>query len=149
MNKMTTIKLANNSGLFIKTLGNSIENRLKTTKSTLATVQDLPGPKPSLPFVGTGWQYFKLIGIYDIRQLHKALIDKFNKYGPIYKEEYQWNKPIVYISDPKDIEAVFRAQGKCPIRPTNEFVVHYRNQHKDRYNSVGIVNLNGVEWYRI
>lgn len=148
---MPTIRLAINSTLLIKLLRNLTTNELKTTKSTLATVRslaDLPGPEPSLPFVGTRWQYFKFVGKYDIRLLHKSLIDKFNTFGPIYKEEFGRNKAIVYISDPKDIETVFRAQGKCPIRPNNEFVVHYRKQRKDRYSSVGIVNLNGLEWYR-
>lgn len=121
-------------------------NKSEKSGNAVRTVKDLPGPKPSLPMIGTGWQYYKHIGKYDIRLIHKVLFEKFKKYGPIFKEEYQRNQPIVYISDPKDIETVFRSQGKCPLRPTNDFVIHYRNKNKHKYSSVGIVNMNGIEW---
>ncbi|CAG2102706.1 unnamed protein product [Medioppia subpectinata] len=108
----------------------------------------IPGPKPSLPLIGTGWQYFKYIGRYDLSKLHEANQHKYHTYGPILKEEYQWRKPIIHIFDPKDFEVVFRSQGKCPIRPANEFVSHYRLNNAHKYPNVGLSNMMGEEWYQ-
>ncbi|CAG2161721.1 unnamed protein product [Oppiella nova] len=108
----------------------------------------IPGPKPSLPWIGTGWQYFKYIGRYNLSKLHEANQHKYDTYGPIVKEEYEWGKPIIHIFDPKDFETVFRSQGKCPMRPANEFVSHYRLQNKHKYPNVGLSNMMGEQWYQ-
>ncbi|XP_054161042.1 ecdysone 20-monooxygenase-like [Oppia nitens] len=108
----------------------------------------IPGPKPSLPFIGTGWQYLKYVGRYDLGRLHEANEHKYYTYGPIVKEEYQWRKPIIHIYDPKDFEVVLKNQGRCPIRPPNDFVTHYRLRNKDRYANVGLSNMMGDQWYR-
>ena len=79
-------------------------------------------------------------------QLHEANKHKYETYGPIVKEEYQWRKPIIHIFDPKDFETVFRNQGKCPIRPPNEFVSHYRTHNKEKYPNVGLSNMMGDQW---
>lgn len=42
---------------------------------------------------------------------------------------------------------MFKYQGRCPIRPSNEFVSYFRRSRPDRYPSVGLTNLNGDEWY--
>ncbi|XP_054155654.1 ecdysone 20-monooxygenase-like [Oppia nitens] len=114
----------------------------------MKTVNQIPGPRPSLPIIGTGWQYWPLVRRYNIRQLPKILAENFRKYGPIYREEHRKSKPIVYICDPIDIETVFRFQGKCPVRPPNDFVINYRSENSHRYGSVGITNMNGIEWYK-
>ena len=87
------------------------------------------------------------VGRYDLTKLHEAHIEKFFRYGPIIREEYQWGKSIVHIYDPVDFETVFRLQGRSPIRPPNEFVSHLRKSRPDRYPNVGISNLNGDEWF--
>jgi hypothetical protein len=129
----------------------NINNRIKdeTSRSVMTkSIDEMPGPKPSLPLIGTGWQYYRIVGKYDIYKLHDVLQQKFAEYGPIFKEEYQRGKAIVNIYSPEDIETVFRSQGKCPIRPANDFVIHYRMKNKDKYSSVGIANMNGQEWYQ-
>lgn len=62
------------------------------------------------------------------------------------KEEYQWKRPIIHVFEPKDIEKVFRSQGKCPVRPPNEFVSHYRTSRGEKYPNVGLSNMMGQQW---
>lgn len=82
-------------------------------------------------------------------KLHEIYIEKYHHYGPIFKEEFQWRIPIVHIFDPADFETVFRSQGRCPVRPPNDFVSCYRNSCPERYPNVGIANMNGEEWYHL
>ncbi|OTF77062.1 hypothetical protein BLA29_009124, partial [Euroglyphus maynei] len=105
----------------------------------LKPFSSIPGPWPSLPFIGT-------VGRFNINKLHELYIEKYRKYGPIFCEEYQWRQPIVNIFDPADFETVFKYQGKCPIRPPNEFVSFFRRSRPDYYPNVGLANLNGDEW---
>ncbi|XP_022649684.1 uncharacterized protein LOC111245503 isoform X4 [Varroa destructor] len=105
---------------------------------------EIPGPWPSLPVVGTNWQYW---GHKQDSQLHKAFEDKLQKYGPICKEEYQFRRPVVHLFDAEDFPALFRAQGSCPIRPPVEFVCKYRRENSDRYPGVGLSNALGEEWH--
>ena len=86
------------------------------------------------------------VGRYSLSQLHEANLDKYLTYGPIVKEEYQWGKPIIHVFEPKDIETVFRSQGKCPIRPPNEFVSYYRTSNGHKYPNVGLSNMMGEQW---
>ena len=111
---------------------------------------EIPGPKPSLPGIGTSWIYWKFLSSksYDITKLHEANLDKFKKYGPIAKEEFQWGKPIVHLFDPNDFEKVFRNQGKYPNRPPNEFVRFYRESRPDRYPGIGLAHSQGEEWFK-
>ncbi|CAN8018312.1 unnamed protein product [Ixodes persulcatus] len=108
----------------------------------------IPGPKPSLPLIGTSWQYFRW-GRYSLYQLHEACADKYRRYGDIMKEEYQWQVPIVHAFNPEDFETIFRHQGRCPIRPANEFVRKYRTEHPHKYSSVGLSNALGEEWHML
>lgn len=116
------------------------------SKSKIKSLHEMPGPWPSLPLIGTGWQYYKIIGKYDICKIHSALHENFNKYGPIFKEEYERGKAIVNVCDPNDFEIVFRAQGKCPTRGANEFVRYYRMNNMDKYPNVGLAHMIGEEW---
>lgn len=108
----------------------------------------IPGPKPSLPFIGTSWQYSRW-GRYSLYQLHDASADKYHRYGDLMKEEYQWRKPIVHAFNPEDFQVIFRNQGRCPVRPPNEFVCKYRTEHPLKYNSVGLSNALGPEWHTL
>nr|BAR80872.1 cytochrome P450 [Ornithodoros moubata] len=108
----------------------------------------IPGPRPSLPFIGTSWQYFRG-GRYSLFKLHEACMDKYCRYGDLMKEEYQWRSPVVHAFNPNDFETVFRHQGRCPVRPPNAFVSKYRRERADRYDSVGLSNALGEEWYKL
>ncbi|XP_022257215.1 cytochrome P450 302a1, mitochondrial-like [Limulus polyphemus] len=110
----------------------------------------IPGPWPSLPLVGTGWQYFPWgLGQYDIFKLHEANYDKYKRYGQIFKEEFQWRHPVVQVFNPTDFETIFRRQGRCPLRPVNQFLTYYRLSNPEKYTSVGLANAVGEEWYRL
>ncbi|KFM62388.1 Ecdysone 20-monooxygenase, partial [Stegodyphus mimosarum] len=115
---------------------------------TYLTLDDIPGPRPSIPFIGTAWQYFPG-GRYNLSNLHEACVDKYLRYGPIVREEFQWRKPVVHLYRPKDFEDVFRMQGKMPMRPISEFVKHYRLSNPDKYDSPGLANSVGEEWLRL
>lgn len=121
----------------------------KKSNQQVLNLSEMPGPSPSLPLIGTGWQYWPLVGKYNLFNLHDAMKEKHDKYGVIYKEEYQPGKAIVYLSDPADFETVFRAQGKCPMRPPNEFVRHYRQNRREKYPNVGMAHMVGEEWYNM
>lgn len=109
---------------------------------------EIPGPKPSLPFIGTSWQYSRW-GRYNLYQLHDASADKYHRYGDLMKEEYQWRKPVVHAFNPEDFQVIFRNQGRCPVRPPNEFVCKYRTEHPLKYSSVGLSNALGPEWHSL
>lgn len=80
--------------------------------------------------------------------MHDASVDKFNRYGPIVREEYEWRRPVVHLFDPLDFEKIFRSNEKCPVRPESEFVRHHRLQNRDRYPTVGMAHSQGDEWYQ-
>ncbi|CAG0918248.1 unnamed protein product [Notodromas monacha] len=112
-------------------------------------LEDVPGPKPTLPFIGTNWQYWPLLGSYSKDQLHLAYLDQYKKYGVIHAEEFQWSRPFLKVCHPEDFEAVLRRQGKYPRRPINAAVKHYRLSHPERYKSPGLVESDGEEWYSL
>ena len=71
---------------------------------------------------------------------HTKKKDKLHRYGPVVKEHYLWNFPLVHLYDKQDIEQVFKFSTKFPIRPPLEAQVHYRRSCPARYASVGLVN---------
>ncbi|XP_025015989.1 ecdysone 20-monooxygenase [Tetranychus urticae] len=91
-------------------------------------------------------QYFSRLSIF---KLHEALEAKHSRYGSIKIEKRYWpiKRTIVYVFNPADIEKILRAQGKCPYRPANEFLVKYRKSRPDRYPTVGFSNLQGEDWF--
>lgn len=111
-------------------------------------IKNMPGPWPSLPVIGTSWQYFPG-GRYCLTNIYESHEDKYRRYGPIVKEEFQWGKPVVHLFDPDDFEKVFRYQGRYPIRRISDFLVHYRRNRPEKYSSAGLANAEGEEWDRL
>lgn len=109
----------------------------------------IPGPKPSLPFIGTNWIYFPVVGHYQSMKLHEANMDKYHRYGPIMKEEYQRGHPTVTIFHPSDIKEVFVREGACPSRPVLPYVIKHRKSDPSRYPNVGLANMEGPEWLEL
>ena len=62
-----------------------------------------------------------LPGKYSFERLYIAKKDRFKQFGKIHKEKIG---PItlVQVYDPSDMEAVFRADGKLPLRPPLPFI---------------------------
>lgn len=109
----------------------------------------IPGPRPSLPMVGTNWIYFPIVGHYQSMKLHEANLDKYHRYGPIMKEEYQRGHSTVTVFDPSDIKEVFLREGACPSRPVLPYVIQHRKSDPSRYPNVGLANMEGTEWLEL
>ncbi|KAG5863274.1 hypothetical protein JTB14_027897 [Gonioctena quinquepunctata] len=108
----------------------------------------IPGPR-SLPFIGTLHHYFPLIGNYKFDELHRNGFKKYNKYGTVVREEIVPGVNIVWLFDPKDIETMFRHEGKYPQRRSHLALEKYRLDKPTVYNSGGLLPTNGPEWFRI
>lgn len=124
-----------------------LEDESTTEVSHIKSLSEMPGPKPSLPLIGTTWIYW--FGKFPLKKLHKANADKYMRYGKIMKEEFGYNCPMVQLFDPTDMEIVMKQQGRCPIRPANEPMAMFRRSHPEKYNSVGLVNAQGDEWFQL
>lgn len=83
----------------------------------LRSFAEIPGPR-GLPFLGTVLHYIKTSSTSKERlMIHR---EYFEQYGPIYKETIM-GKTVVYVHDPKDVETVFKAEGKYPKRVIPQF----------------------------
>lgn len=76
-------------------------------------------------------------------------MDKFRRYGPIMKEEYQKGYPAVTIFDPNDIRELYMREEVCPMRPVPPFVIKHRASDPKRYPNVGLANMMGEEWLKL
>ncbi|CAL1269136.1 unnamed protein product [Larinioides sclopetarius] len=124
------------------------ENGDSKPQQEVRELKDMPGPWPSLPLIGTSWQYLKGARYHNM-DMYKSNEDKFRRYGPIMKEEFQWGKPVVQLFDPLDFEKVFLKQGGHPLRRIMEFVVHYRRNRPEKYDSAGLANASDEEWHKL
>lgn len=99
---------------------------------------DIPGPS-GLPFVGRALHYIK-----NSTTLKEFLImhgrTYFQQYGPIYKETIM-GKTVVYISDPKDAETVYKAEGKYPKRVIPQFKAIEKYYKSKNMSLVSLVQL--------
>lgn len=87
-----------------------------------------------------GFFFLTPSGYYSLEKMHEANLDKYYRYGKIFKEEFQWGVPFVHVYDPVDIETVLRHQGKYPLRLINAAAVKFRKEYPEIYGTVGIVN---------
>ena len=60
--------------------------------------------------------WFFVLGEYNIELLDQNARFNLNKYGSIVKEVIYGSHLILHLFDPKDIEMVFRQEGKYPCR---------------------------------
>lgn len=120
--------------------------------------EEIPGPV-SLPIFGTLYQYLpflgkkriielftflKLIlkvltGSYKFDKLHLNGFKKYQKYGPIVKEQIVPNVNIVWLFKPEDIEIMFRMEGKYPQRRSHLALEKYRLDKPNVYNTGGLL----------
>ena len=80
----------------------------------IRSFEAMPGPK-GLPFFGDLINYLRTTE-FKLRMV--ALQTSFEKYGPIFKRTIM-GRTSVFVQDPKDIEIVFKADGKYPMRPND------------------------------
>ena len=94
----------------------------------LLSMKDIPGPR-GLPILGSTLDYLRVL-----EKTHLLLFERAKKYGNIYKEKIFAGMPYsVVVTDASDIETVFRADGKYPIRPDTPISYDMRDALKIPY----------------
>ncbi|CAG5129616.1 unnamed protein product [Candidula unifasciata] len=121
---------------------NSTASQTHGAAQEVKPYEDIPGPKGiyNWPVIGPMF-HFKPFTKWEATTSHLLFNDLFDKYGPIFK--LYLGQDFVMVFDPKDIETVFRNEGRYPVRTklsVNE-VFNRRNNVKP-----GIVDLEGKEW---
>lgn len=139
----TTSSALSSSRQHNSTLAATDDEKLRTEYERAKPFEDIPGPK-GLPYFGTLHQY--RLGPYRIDGYHEALLDRYRKYGKIFKEKIN-GSTTVHLFDPDYARVIYQHEGKIPhIVPLLATVQMYR---KYRNLSSGIGNSNGDDWYRL
>lgn len=88
--------------------GSHIANHSEEVRS----FEEMPGPR-GLPFFGDLINYVRKT---KFKPQMAMLQTSFEKYGSIFKTTIM-GTTIVSIQDPRDVEIVFKGDGKYPVRP--------------------------------
>lgn len=106
----------------------------------------IPQPK-KLPLIGTMLDYSKRRN-FDPLLIHHLFQKRHRELGPIFKENPLpgLTSPVVHISAPDDVEAVYRHEQKWPNRPVFDPITRGRELNK---MSPGIFGYQGQQWYNI
>ncbi|CAH0558339.1 unnamed protein product [Brassicogethes aeneus] len=124
------------------------KNAIVVDKHYSMSFDSIPGPY-ALPGIGTIYQYLPGIGNYKFSELHHNGFKKLKAFGSVIKEEIVPGVNIVWLFNPRDIEAMFRYEGKYPQRRSHLALEKYRLDRPNVYNSGGLLPTNGAEWMRI
>ena len=73
----------------------------------------------------------------------------YDTYGPIWKHELVGTPSIVAVTEPTDIEKVFRSDSKFPERPGFLTLKNYREKKTEHFDKSGILVMSGPEWWEI
>uniref|UniRef100_A0A1B0CKT9 Cytochrome n=1 Tax=Lutzomyia longipalpis TaxID=7200 RepID=A0A1B0CKT9_LUTLO len=121
------------------------DEAIETKWQSAKPYQSVPGPsalglfRSHLP----GGQFHGMPFI----KIHENMI---KNYGQIYKMAGSFGKrDVVFVTDPKDFETVFRTEGQFPMRRGFDTITYYRKQHrKEKYPiSAGLLNEEGQAWW--
>ncbi|XP_043212504.1 cytochrome P450 CYP12A2-like [Amphibalanus amphitrite] len=101
----------------------------------------VPGPSVvpllrNLPHMLPGGRYFKMPAIQQLELCRQ-------EYGPIWKIELPWQRPMLFLARPEDVKEVFLADGPIPKRQDFEAFAAYRTS---RGLGVGIAAAEGEQW---
>ena len=121
---------------------------------------DMPGPAP-WPLLGTLPWYWT--GRYSWDRLHTTGLAKYNQYGPAVREQVPPpcsctctcpdqvvpGVDVVWLFDPADIRAMYRAEGRQPSRRSHTALAHLRLSRPGQYNTPGLLPTNGPQWERV
>lgn len=117
------------------------------------------------------WWYCWVSGEYSFNRLHINGIKKYEKFGPIVREEIIPGVHLVLLFNPNDIERMYQVEGKYPSRRSHTALEFYRLNNPEFYNTGGLLptcvctffNIelflnwlffhgdcrNGPEWHRL
>ena len=101
--------------------------------------KEVPGPK-GLPFIGTLFDYVRDQGqgVRGYTRMHVMQQHRIQQYGPIYREKIM-NYETVTISNPDDVQFLFRNEGKYPTRePLFPLWMKYK---EERQQAHGVFSL--------
>ena len=92
-----------------------LQNLLKSNTDLpegVRSFDEIPGPW-GLPYFGN--DAFSFVKRVTFDEQMAALREAFEKYGPIFKKTVM-GRTIVFFEDPNDVEAVFKGDGRFPVR---------------------------------
>ncbi|XP_028968072.1 uncharacterized protein LOC100906274 [Galendromus occidentalis] len=107
--------------------------------------EEIPGPQP-LPIVGNIWRYILPFGGFDITKMHLNAAKLKREFGNLVREKVVADRTLVHVFDPRDIETVFRNEGRYPTRLSHRALLKYREQRPNTYRNGGVIPTNGAEW---
>ncbi|XP_050409155.1 probable cytochrome P450 12a5, mitochondrial [Patella vulgata] len=105
--------------------------------------KDIPAPTGiySIPKIGPLF-LFKPFSKYNVFNIHELLDRLCDKYGSIMR----LGDALVFTSNPKDIEFVYKNEGKYPVRPGLDILEVYLERTK---KEKGLGVLNGEKWAKL
>ncbi|XP_045602209.2 probable cytochrome P450 49a1 [Procambarus clarkii] len=111
---------------------------------------EIPGPR-SWPLLGTLPASYS-DSDYDVSRIPRLWRSYFKKYGPIFKLNLLGQGDVVYISDPTDIQHLYREMADNPTRPILDSLRKIRVKNKAKFfktSGTGIITEQGEDWWRV
>ena len=102
--------------------------------------KEIPGPK-GLPIIGTLLDYVRDQGegMSGYKRMHVMQQQRIQQFGSIYRDKKIVNSETVAISNPDDVQFLFRNEGKYPTRqPVFPLWMKYK---EEREQPLGLFNL--------
>ncbi|KAL3204706.1 hypothetical protein MRX96_011685 [Rhipicephalus microplus] len=81
--------------------------------------------------------------------MHRNAQKLLDRYGTLVREVVVGDRVVVHVFDPRDMEHVFRHEGRYPARLSHRALLKYRRERPHMYNSGGLFPSNGEEWFRL
>jgi ecdysteroid 25-hydroxylase CYP302A1 len=106
----------------------------------------MPGPAP-WPLLGTLPHYW--LGRYSWGRLHTSGALKCRQFGDCVREDVLPGVSVVWLFHPRDIRAIYRAEGREPARRSHTALASLRQAQPALYATGGLLPTNGPEWRRI
>ena len=75
----------------------------------------------------------------------------FDKFGPIVKFSIPGSADRIFVKNPETMKTVLSLDGKNPIEPGFDHIVHYRQKlRKDIFHqTAGLIGSHGEPWYEV
>ncbi|CAL1535880.1 unnamed protein product [Lymnaea stagnalis] len=103
----------------------------------------IPGPRGIYRWPSIGSiLLFKPFSKYTIETMHKLMDKMCDRYGSIFK--FNMGTQVVLVSDPQDLETIFRNEGKYPCHPEMSLPEKY---YISKRLKVPLTMLSGEEWH--